>query len=141
MRLENRHHTQLLPLLGAGGALLAVALLVGSTGPNLVSAGMLLLVSWYFLRHQYIESVVVQAPYLIIHSTKLFRTSTQRAPLTDITTTYQVVSGLRSSPHYVLTIYYQQRKIASLSPKEGFTSTQLDALAAYLAAAAGRLPT
>jgi hypothetical protein len=119
--------------MGVGGCLVSLLMIIGSGGISLIPSLLLLLFSIYFICHTYINSATVKYPFLELTTTRLFRTSTKHVPLASLTTRCRAAGSLRSSKHYVLEIYYQHKLLAQLSPKEGFTSQELERLAATLA--------
>ena len=78
-------------------------------------------------------------PYVEITANQAFKTSTTLLPLAELTVKYEANGGLRSAKYYVLEIYHSGKKIAALSPKEGYTSQQLDRLYNELQRHTGRV--
>ena len=130
MRVENYWSPYWRPLFGSAVAVLALAGIIVTGGVGVLPFGAALIVGSHYALGSHVEVAVISEyqQQLILTTNRLFAEKIEYFPLSVLDARYEARGGLRIAKYYVLEVYVNKKRIAVMSPKEGFSTTQLDRL-------------
>lgn len=134
MRVENNWSPYWRPLFGIVVAVLALAGIMATYGAGILPFGAALIIGSHYALGSHVEVAVISAyqQQLVLTTNRLFAEKIEHFPLNALEARYEARGGLRSAKYYVLEVYLNKKRIAVMSPKEGFNAAQLDRLYASL---------